>query len=180
MTTKQKRFVDQFCTHFNGALAAREAGYSAATAKEEAYKLSKNEEVKLAIKQRLDSLAMSADEAIKRLSDWGRGSFSPFVTQSKEFGLEVDLSQPDALLNIHLLKKIKQTKKIFHNSLTDSTTTEYTTEIELHDAKDAVDKIAKIHALYIDRTELTGKDGKELFPVSGLTDEQLSAIASGK
>lgn len=33
---------------------------------------------------------------------------------------------------------------------------------------------------YVERTELTGKDGEKLFDASGLTDEQLAAIASGK
>jgi hypothetical protein len=40
--------------------------------------------------------------------------------------------------------------------------TEYTTtrtEIELHDAKDATIQLARIRGLYVDRHELTGKDG---------------------
>lgn len=150
MTTLQERFVDEYLLDYNGAAACRRAGYSKETARQEAYKLLKNEEVKKAIRERLDAFSMSAEEAVQRLTDWGRGSFKPFVSEDEEFGLVLDLKQRSAKRHLHLIRKIKQTKKVF-TSETCPDYTEYTTEIELHDAKDAVDKIAKIRGLYIDK-----------------------------
>lgn len=176
MTTARERFVEEYLVDYNGAAAARRAGYSAATAKQEAYRLLKDDEIMAAIQQRLDALSMTAGEATKRLTDWGRGNFEPFVNKDKDFGLVLDLSKQSAKKNIHLIRKIKQTKKVYYNVDGEVSNVDYTTEIELHDAKDAVDKIAKIRGLYIDKTELTGKNGEKLFDPKDFTDEQLLAI----
>lgn len=151
MTTLQERFVEEYLVDYNGAAACRRAGYSVETARQEAYKLLQNKEVKAAIKERLDLLSMSGEEAIQRLTDWGRGNFKPFIQQDAIHGMTLDLSGPEAMEHIGLIRKIKQTKRVLLGKEDDPSYAEYTTEIELHDAKDAVDKIAKIRGLYIDK-----------------------------
>ncbi|OIN59099.1 terminase small subunit [Arsenicibacter rosenii] len=70
MTVKQKRFVEEYLIDFNGAAAARRAGYSESTARQTAYGLlQENEEVKAAIQKALDEQAMSKGEAMRRLTD---------------------------------------------------------------------------------------------------------------
>jgi phage terminase small subunit len=166
MTTLQERFVDEFLKDFNGAAACRRAGYSVPTARQEAYKLMKDSEVKAAIKERLDLLSMSSEEAIKRLTDWGRGSFTPFTVEHEEHGLVLDLKKSSAKKHLHLIRKIKQTKKTFYSLEGDVSSVDFTTEIELHDAKDAVDKIAKIRGLYVDKVVHSADDTLEGFSIT--------------
>lgn len=79
MTPLQQRFVDEYTVDGNGAAAARRAGYSATSARQEAYKLLANEEVKLAIQERLSSLSMSADMAIKQISDIAKTRLNDYL-----------------------------------------------------------------------------------------------------
>ena len=67
LTPKQQRFVEEYCVDFNGTQAAIRAGYSKNTATEQASRLLRNVNIQAAIKERLDELAMTAGEALKRL-----------------------------------------------------------------------------------------------------------------
>jgi hypothetical protein len=78
MSENQQRFVEEYTVDCNGAAAARRAGYSESSARQIAYELLQNEEVSAAISERLKSLAMSADEAAKHISDIARTRLNDF------------------------------------------------------------------------------------------------------
>ncbi|MFW6202297.1 MAG: hypothetical protein ACOC8B_06950, partial [Gemmatimonadota bacterium] len=101
------------------------------------------------------ALTMTADEVLKRLADWGRGDFSPFLTE----GGGLDLTSPTAREHIGLLRKVKIKERMIATDEDEPPILERRTEVELHDAKDAVDKIAKVHGLYVDRHEHAGPGG---------------------
>lgn len=61
LTTKQRRFADRYLIHFNGARAAREAGYSTRYADRIAYQNLRKVEIREYLDERLRSL-MAADE----------------------------------------------------------------------------------------------------------------------
>ena len=69
LTDKQQRFVDEYCIDCNGTQAAVRAGYSAASAYSIASENLRKPEIRTAIDERLSLLAMSADEAVKHISD---------------------------------------------------------------------------------------------------------------
>lgn len=139
MTDKQRRFVEEYCVDFNATQAAIRAGYSENTARQMGSENLSKPNIAGAIEDRMERLSMSAGEATKRLTEWGRGTIEPFVSD----GGGIDLSTPKARRNWHLVKKIK----VYDDR----------TELELHDAKDAVIQIAKIHGLYTERVEIGGK-----------------------
>ena len=84
------------------------------------------------IQKTLAELSMSAEEATRRLAQWGRGTIAPFLD-----GREIDMASDIARENMHLVKKY--------------TVTDKGVSIELHDAKDAVIQLAKIHGLFTDK-----------------------------
>ncbi len=151
LTDKQRRFVEQYCIHFNGALAAREAGYSEDTCKEIASENLTKPNIKDAVSQRLKELTMSADEATKRLTDMARGSIEPFLTINDDGSTTIDLSTDESKKNLGLIKKIKQTKR----SIGDTEIIEVYNEIELHDQKDALINILKLHGKFVNKTDVT-------------------------
>ena len=153
LTDKQKRFVEQYCIHFNGARAAREAGYSEESAKEIASENLTKPNVKNAINARLDELTMSASEATKRLTDMARGSIESFLDIDDDGRTVIDLSKLEAKNNLGLIKKIKQTKK----ELFDGSIIEISNEIELHDQKDAILNLLKLHGKFAGKGEDDGK-----------------------
>jgi len=157
LTDKQKRFIEQYCVHFNGARAAREAGYSEETAKEIASQNLTKLNIKNAIDLRLQELTMSASEATKRLTDMARGSIESFLDIDEDGRTIIDLSKNEAKENLGLIKKIKQTKKEF----ADGAIIEICNEIELHDQKDAILNLLKLHGKFVNKTDIT-TDGEKL------------------
>lgn len=135
LTAKQRRFVEEYCADFNGAAAARRAGYSKRTAKQTAYELLRKPEIAEAVEQRMNELSMSAAEVTLRLTNMGRGTLAPFLGPD---GKSIDLGSEEAQSNLHLLKKVK---------IKDDEVA-----IEIHDPKDAVIQLGKIRGLYKDES----------------------------
>lgn len=161
LTTKRRRFVEEYCVDFNGTRAYKDAGYKAKTdnvAAVEASRLLRDPKVRAAIDERLDELSMSAAEATKRLADWGRGTFAPFLTD--DGGL--DLTSPEARKHIGLLRKVKVKERMIAAGEDDPPILERKTEVELHDAKDAVKEITKIRGLH---GEESGEGGERVIRV---------------
>ena len=152
LTTRQKRFIEEYCATYNATRSAITAGYSKKTAKEQGCRLLTNVHIQAAVNKRMAELSMSAEEAIKRLGDMGRGSFEHFMDYDEQTQtLRIDLSKPGAREHMHLLRKIKQNDTIVkERSTKDRQVIDRTFEVELHDAKDALDKILKVHGRYIE------------------------------
>lgn len=153
LTDKQKRFVEQYCIHFNGSRAAREAGYSEDSSKEIASENLTKPNIKAAIDARLAELSMTAEEATKRLADMARGSIESFLKVDDNGNVIFDLSSNESKANLSLIKKLKQTKRSFN----DGTIIEVANEVELHDQKDAIIQILKMHGKYTGKGEDDGK-----------------------
>jgi len=78
ITARHKRFVEAYCEHFNGARAAREAGYSEKRARITASELLDDPDISQMVEERLNDLAMSSAEATKRMADIARGHIGKF------------------------------------------------------------------------------------------------------
>ena len=149
MTDKQGRFVEEYCVDFNATQAAIRAGYSENSAANIGWENVRKPQIRGVIRDHLDQLTMSAAEAAMRLTRWGRGSIASFVRLTADGEAVVDLSTAEAQAALDLVRRIKQTEQTTRSQ----DGTEYTTvrtEIELHDAKDAVIQMAKLHGMFRD------------------------------
>ncbi|WP_080237671.1 terminase small subunit [Spirosoma rigui] len=143
LTEREQAFIINYCQYRNAARAAREAGYSAKTAKQIGYENLTKPYIVSALSTLMEAHGMTVGECIGRLTAWARGSMEPFLTKRGE----LTLTSVDAVENRHLLKKVKQ-KKTTRTTPSGEVIEELQTEIELHDAKDAVDKMLQIHGRY--------------------------------
>lgn len=174
LTDLQRAFIDEYLVDLNGAAAARRAGYSAASARSIASENLTKPDIRAAIDARLKLRAMSADEAIARLTEMARGSVGAFV-RVKEGKATLDISSAGAPL--HLIRKLKITERHLGEDLR-----EVKTEIELHDAKDALVQILKLHGAFAaEKVEHSGPDGGPISHDHGvhykLGDEEALEIA---
>lgn len=160
LNDKQRLFVELYCQFRNGARAAREAGYAEVGCRQEAYRLLTNADILAAISYVMEQMSMSKGEALGRMTAWGRGSMGHFLTEEGELTLTSD----EAKANQDLLKKVRQ-RKIVRTTPSGDRIEEVQTEIELHDAKDAVEKLLQIHI----RTQVK-------LDLSTLTDEQIDDL----
>jgi phage terminase small subunit len=67
LTIKQRRFIEEYCTDFNGAAAARRAGYSPRSARQTAFEILQRPEIRSAIAERLEVFAQADDIETVRL-----------------------------------------------------------------------------------------------------------------
>ena len=142
-------FVGEYLLGFNATAAYKKAHPSvkSTTAASNGWKLLRKTEIQEAIKERLDEVHMSADEALKLTADIARGDITEFITP---FGnVDIDLLKQSG--KGRLVKKIKQrTVTKIGKGEKDEDTEILETELELYPADNALDKILKIHGKYSD------------------------------
>ncbi len=156
----KQRFVEEYCRDFSTSRAAMRVGIPEEVADFEGEMALNDPWIREAIISRLDTLAMSAEEAMARMSDFARASFEHFIRLTEDGGFVIDLSTPRALSKIHMIKKIKQKKTTYHGP-DDNARVDITTEIELHDAKDAVKTVLSVHGKLIEKRTVDVTSGGE-------------------
>ena len=111
---------------------------------------------------------MSADEVLDRLTDIARGDLGDYFDT---FG-QVDMLKLRQENKSKLIKKLKQrTITKIGKGETDEDTEIHDVEIEMYSAHEALRDLGKIHGLFVNKTEVTGKDGKPIEIASMTLDE---------
>lgn len=156
-TNKQKAFIEEYLKDFNATQAAIRAGYSEKTAHTIGYENIRKPEISQIIKERLDGLAMTANEALKRMSDIARGDLGEYVN---DFGV-IDISQMRKEGKTNLIKRYK-TKTFIKNGKVDDEET-HIQDVELYAADSAIRDILKIQGLFADGWNTQAEKETRLF-----------------
>lgn len=164
LTYKQIAFVEHYCQCWNATEAARRAKYSAKTANQQGPRLLVNAGIQQAIAARIAELKMTTDEVLLRLADHARGSVESLL-DSKD---EIDLKTARKNGKLHLVKKLKRTKRTDKDGFTTETT-----EVELHDPQAALVQIGRANKIFVDKVALTDPTGEKEY--ASLTDEERAA-----
>lgn len=172
MTPQREAFVNHYLVCWSAAEAARRAGYSAKSARQQASRLLDTPEIAAAIRERLAELHMSADEVLARLTRHARGSMKDFLRVKDDGQPVVDLRGAEKEQQLDLIKKIK----IMRRSAGE--TTETSVEFELHDAQAALMALGKHHRLFSDRLEVDWRIELEALGLSGQDIDALTHQAS--
>lgn len=176
LTDKQQTFIYEYLKCWNATEAARRAGYKGTdvTLASMGYENLRKPQIAEAIQAEMAANAMSAHEALSRLSDMARGSMAEFLDEKRE---TLDLAKADRADKLHLIKSFSHTKSKETENI----------KIELYDAQAAIFAIIKELRLdagkATERKELTGKDGgaieSRVTVFSELSDEQLDSYING-
>lgn len=156
LNDRQALFVEEYLRCFNRTQAAQAAGYSRRTAYSMGARLLKNVEIEEVISQRLSESAMSANETLMRLAAHARGDIDDCLDDDGRFSL--DKARKAKKTNLIKKLRIKETKRM----IGDDEVITQEIDFELHDAQAALQLIGRHHKLFVDRTELTGKNGGQL------------------
>jgi phage terminase small subunit len=141
LTDKQRLFVEHYLSCLNGAEAARRAGYAASGARQEAYRLLTNADIRAELNVRMAESVMPASEVLSRLSEQAAGTMADFLS-IKGRGTTLDLAKAAKADRLHLIKKYSKTKQ--------------GVSIELYDAHAALTTLGKHHKLFSEQVEHTG------------------------
>jgi phage terminase small subunit len=150
LTAKQEKFIASYIRCLNASKAARDAGYAESSAHVRGHELVRNSNIAAIIKEELAKQSMTSEEVVARLAAQARGDIIDLLDPGT---LTLDWEKAQAAGVSHLIKKLKQT--IITN---DDQQTEIF-EIELYDAQKALVHLGKTMAMFVDRKEVTGKDG---------------------
>jgi phage terminase small subunit len=153
LTNKQKVFVEEYLTDHNGTRSAIAAGYSRKSASVIAAENLLKPNIAFEIRRRITEKVMCADEVLTRLADMARASHFPFIKISDDGFVYFDFSNPDAKNYLHLIKKIKTKRQRKLEGL-EVWENEWV-EVELYDAQSALNTLAKVHGLLVDKTDVT-------------------------
>lgn len=155
---KHQAFVDEYFLNNFNATEAYKAAYGVTddnVASASSSRLLRNvKTVSLEIEKRFQERAMKANEVIDRLSQIARGDIADFLDITS-MGYSVDLQKAYKAKKTHLIKKIKQktTTVIGKGDMPDQEFHE--TEFELYSAHEALRDMAKVHALFVDKKDIT-------------------------
>lgn len=147
LSDKQEMFVNEYLKCFNATKAAKLAGYSEDTARQQGSRLLTNVDVASRVRERLKQSAMEADEVLFHLTEIARGDMDDLVDDNGN----PDISNARANGKTRLIKKIKQ------RSITTEESDIAESEIEAHDRLRALELLGKHHKLFTDKIETTGE-----------------------
>ena len=156
LTRRQQVFINEYLSCFNGAEAARRAGYSEKSARQTASDLLSNPDISEHIQARLAEVHMSADEALKLTADIARGDISDFMAIGS-MGFSLDLQSALEAGKTNLIKKVSQ-KTITVNGKNEDKET-HIIDIELYDRQAALRDILKVHGRFTEKLDLSNSDG---------------------
>jgi phage terminase small subunit len=145
---------------FNQTKAAIAAGYSKKSARNQAYRLMKNDDIRKAIELRFSELVISKNEVLVRLVAHASGDMGDFANVKSARTLA---NHP----NSNLIKKFKRTitTTTTGKDAAKETTTEERIELELYDAQGALVQLGRYHSLFTDKTDLTSGGDKLTAPI---------------
>lgn len=152
LTDRQQAFVDAYLgrTHqgkgfLNPYQAYQLAGYK--RDKGNPYRITENDRVKAVIDEAKADLLMSDTDAALIHTRLSKSTLAPFLKINRNGFIEIDLTSEDARSNLHLLKKVKQKKRITKDKDGKTTATiEY--EVEVYDAGQNAERIRRAHGAY--------------------------------
>ncbi len=97
LTNKQRRFVDRYLVHLNAPRAAKEAGYSSRSARNQAHRMMTNDDISAAIesamKERSERLKISQDDVLRMLVDLVESNIGEICFWEKNKILMRDLNE---------------------------------------------------------------------------------------
>lgn len=156
LTGKQELFVTAYLANgFNGVRAAAEAGYTGNinTLSVQASANIRIPKIAKMISQGMDDACMSAREVKARLSAMAGANMADFIDD--EGRVDVKALRRKG----HIVKRSRVRSTTRHDEATDEQVTEVDHTIELHDSQAALEKMGRLHGLFTERMEVTGKDG---------------------
>lgn len=147
VSKRQQAFIENYLACWNAAEAARRAGYSEKSARQQGSRMLSNVDVRDAIDARLDELKMSADEVLVGLSEQARSNIGDHI-KLDETGFPQVAFNP---AKMHLIKSVQITPGEYGTSV----------KFEMYDAQAARVHIGRYHKLFTDRTDHVS-NGREL------------------
>lgn len=167
MNGRQARFVEEYLLDLNAKQAAIRAGYSPKTAVVQGSRLLTNANVAAAIAagkaERAERVGISADRVLTELAKLGFANMADYMKTTSDGDPRLDFS---ALSRDQAAALTEVTVEDFVEGRGEDARDVRRVKFKLADKRAALVDIGKHLGLFLDRQEITGKDGAALVPDS--------------
>jgi phage terminase small subunit len=147
LNPKQRRFAAEYAKDQNATQAAIRAGYSKKSAGKIGERLSKKAEIRALWEKRLEQVGMSANEVLTALEYIGDAD------PRQMFGEDGKLLHP------------KDMPERLRKAISSIEVNKGVIKVRFWSKTEALNLAGKTHKLFVERREVTGKDGADLFSV---------------
>lgn len=181
LTNKQKAFVEEYLVDLNATQAAIRAGYSAKTADrigpELLGKTWVSEAIQAAMAARSERTEITSDRVLQELAKIGFANMADYMKCTPDGDPYLDFS---SLTRDQAAALVEVTVEDYLEGRGDDARSVRRVKFKLADKRAALVDCGKHLGMFVERKEITGKDGKPLIPTKPeeMTDEQLAAIAA--
>lgn len=166
LTPRQAAFVQEYIVDLNGTQAAIRAGYSPATANEQAARLLAGVSVRAAVEklkaQRLSRVNITQDSVLHEMSLLASARVDWFYVDENGELRSTELAPEGAMACVASIKKRKITKM----DKDDNITVTHEVEFKLWDKPGTLKLMGRHVGLFPDRVEVTGPGGKPIETIS--------------
>jgi len=154
LTAKQLSFCEHYIQTRNATKAARLAGYSPRTARQQGSRLLSNVDIRAFLSQRYKEVAMSSDEVLMRLANIARASLTDYCDENGT------IDWPKVAKDGYALKSMKRGGKL-----------------EFESKLRALELIGRAHAMFIDKIAPTDPTGTKEYGADA-REELISRLIS--
>lgn len=182
LIAKHRKFVKEYIKDYNGAAAARRAGFSAKAAREQASRLLSKANIQVALKREENKLenrfCATKEKIIKELGVIGFSNIEDYIEVDDDGKVQIQNLKSLPFATARAIKSIKEKSKDTINRKEDELLYRETQlEFVLHDKIEALVKMGQEIGMFKTKCEVSGKDGKAIsVKIEDLSDEELLAI----
>jgi phage terminase small subunit len=152
LSQRDVQFINEYLKHFNATRAAQTVGVEE-NPRQIGFYLKTKPNVRAEINRRLEVAKMSSQEVLARLSEHAAGTVEYFLGDD---GKSIDLTTENAKDKLHLIRKLRVEGARYREG---EVVQDPQTEIELHDAQAALEKLGRHYGLFIDKSA----DGEQIY-----------------
>lgn len=166
LTAKQARFVDEYLIDLNATQAAIRAGYSKRSAGQIGEENLKKPEIQKAIQdaqqKRSERTEITQDRVLQELAKIGFSNMMDYVTPTDSGNLVTDFSK---LTRDQAAAISEVTVEEYVEGKGDAARDVKRVKFKLSDKRAALVDMGRHLGMFKDKVEVTGEDGKDLFPM---------------
>jgi len=158
---KHERFCREYVIDHNGTQAAIRAGYSKKTANEQASRLLANVNILTRVKEldgkKTEELEITHERILKEYAKLAFANSENFFDWAE--GTRVGKDGEEFDVGIVLLKRREDIPPDMLAAIQSIEETQQGIKVKLYDKKSALDSLAKIKGMFVEKHEVSGKDG---------------------
>ena len=163
LTKKQSMFIEEYLVDLNATQAAIRAGYSRDTARSQGQRMLTKVDIKEAIQKAIDDrskrVEVTADRVLQELAKIGFADIKDYMSFRTTKTIVDHSEDGGPVVDYGHVVELKDSDQVDGAPIAEVQLKDGTLKFKLHDKVKALEGCARHLGMFVDKTEITGKDG---------------------